>query len=148
MAEIIELPEAPHDNDEDPPHVLTERFMDHANAPRNMGRLDHPDGHAKGVGTCGDALTVYLSVSNHRITDIKQYPHGCTYTVACGSALSQLVREKSLAEALALTPEAVAAELGGLPADHMHCATLAVNTLGEAIDDYYQKIWGSTRKNR
>lgn len=147
MASIIELPETHHhDDDDEMPHVLSKRFMDHANAPRHMGSIENADGMAKGVGSCGDALTVYLTIRDHQIVDIKQHPHGCTYTVACGSAMSQLVRDKSLTAALTVTPDAVADELGGLPADHMHCAALAVNTLGEAIDDYYQKIWGRAEK--
>ena len=151
MAKVIDLPEAPHPeqpHDDDSHHIPGKRFMDHANAPRHMGRMDNSDGWAKGVGSCGDALTVYLKIQDHRITDIRQQPHGCTYTVACGSALSQLVRGKNLAAALEVTPDAVAAELDGLPDDHMHCAALAVNTLGEAIDDYYQTIWGNPQKNR
>jgi hypothetical protein len=57
------------------------------------------------------------------------------------------VSGKSLEEALCVSPEAVAAELGGLPEDHMHCASLAVNTLGEAIDDYYRQAWGNREKS-
>jgi len=134
------------DQHDDPPHLLSDRFIDHANQPRNMGTLDNADGAARGVGTCGDIITVFLSIRNHFITDIRQNPQGCTYTVACGSALSELVKGKRLPAALEITPEDVAKELGGLPEDHMHCAALAVNTLGEAIDDFYQKAWGHLRK--
>jgi nitrogen fixation NifU-like protein len=107
-----------------------------------MGTLPAANGYAKGVGICGDAIEVYLSVQDQRITDIRHDPHGCTYTVACGSAMTHLAHGRSLEDALKITPEDVAAELKGLPEDHMHCASLAVNTLGEAIDDFYQKVWG------
>lgn len=112
-----------------------------------MGRIENPDGMAKGIGSCGDAITVFLAVDGDRIFDIRQLPEGCTYTVACGSAMSSLAKSRKLAEALQISPEEVAAELGGLPEDHMHCASLAVNTLGEAIDDYYRKIWGKVDQN-
>ncbi|MBW2107249.1 MAG: iron-sulfur cluster assembly scaffold protein [Deltaproteobacteria bacterium] len=72
-------------------------------------------------------------------------PEGCVYTVASGSALTELARGNSLDEALKITPQDVATELGGLPKDHMHCAVLAVNTLGEAIENYYQQVWGTSR---
>jgi len=139
MDRQIELSEEGHEH---PPHLLDERFYVHANQPRNMGAIPQAEGKATGVGVCGDSIEIYLSIQDQEIANIGQIPHGCTYTVACGSAVSQLVRGKSLDDALKVTPEDVAAELGGLPEDHMHCASLAVNTLGEAIDDYYRKIWG------
>jgi nitrogen fixation NifU-like protein len=110
-----------------------------------MGGIPEAEGKATGVGVCGDSIEIFLSIQNQIIENIGQIPHGCTYTVACGSALSLLVKGKSLEAALTVTPEDVATELGGLPDDHMHCASLAVNTLGEAIDDYYRKIWGNRK---
>jgi nitrogen fixation NifU-like protein len=145
MATEIEFTENGH-NDH-PPHLLDERFYVHANQPRHMGGISKPEGKATGVGVCGDSIEIYLSIQNQAIVNIGQIPHGCIYTVACGSAVSQLVCGKSLEDALVVTPEAVAAELGGLPEDHMHCASLAVNTLGEAIDDYYRKAWGNRPKS-
>ena len=138
-----ELPEGGHDH---PHHLLDERFFQHANQPRNMGAIPKAEGKATGVGVCGDAIEIYLSIQDQRIVKIGHIPHGCTYTVACGSAVSLLVSDKNLDDALRVTPEDVAAELGGLPEDHMHCASLAVNTLGEAIDDYYRKVWGNPEK--
>jgi nitrogen fixation NifU-like protein len=138
----------PHERGNDhPPHLLDERFYVHANQPRNMGAIPKAEGKATGVGICGDSIEISLSILNQAIVNIGQIPHGCIYTVACGSAVSQLVSGKSLEDALGVTPEAVAAELGGLPEDHMHCASLAVNTLGEAIEDYYRKEWGNSGKN-
>ena len=136
------LPEKSHDHG---PHPLNEHFIIHANLPRHMGTLSHANGYAKGVGVRGDAIEVYLSINDQKITDIKHAPRGCAYTVACGSALSHLVYKRTLEEALEITPEDVAKELDGLPEDHMHCASLAVNTLGEAIDDFYQKVWGDKK---
>jgi nitrogen fixation NifU-like protein len=67
---------------------------------------------------------------------IKVFPHGCVYTLVCASAMSELAKGRDLDQALELDPEEVVAALGGLPKDHMYCARLAVNTLGEAIADY------------
>ncbi len=129
----------------DDPHLLNEHFIIHANLPRHMGTISNADGYAKGVGVCGDAIEVFLSIQGRKIENIRHAPRGCTYTVACGSAMSHLAYGRTLEKALKITPEDVAKELGGLPEDHMHCASLAVNTLGEAIDDFYQKAWGSRK---
>ena len=140
MEKNNQLPEDDHDHT-----LLSERFIRHANLPMHMGELPGANGKSKGVGTCGDVIEVYLSIHNQQITDIKYVPQGCIYTIACGNAMSLLVYGKSLEAALKITPEDVAKELDGLPEDHMHCASLAVNTLGEAIDDFYQKEWGNKR---
>ena len=83
-------------------------------------------------------MDVALRVDDGIITDIRVAPHGCIYTVACASAMSELARGRELDQALELDPQEVVAALGGLPEDHLHCARLAVNTLGEAISDYYR----------
>jgi nitrogen fixation NifU-like protein len=149
MANNNQLPETGHEHDhESDPHLLNEHFIVHANHPGHMGILSNANGYAKGVGVCGDAIEVYLSINDREITNIRHVPHGCIYTVACGSAMSHLVYGRTLAQALNLSPEDVAQELDGLPEDHMHCASLAVNTLGEAIDDYYQKVWGGKKTSQ
>jgi nitrogen fixation NifU-like protein len=124
---------------------LRDQIDSHASPLVNPGSLHEVNARAKAVGICGDSLEVQLSIHQDRITEIKQIPNGCTYTVACGSAMSHLVRGLSLEEALNVTPEDVATQLGNLPEDHMHCASLAVNALGEAIDDYYQKASGKAQ---
>lgn len=134
-----------HDHHDDDPHLLSKRFISHAQHPRHFGALARADGRATGVGVCGDAIEVSLAVKDGRIVDIRHAPKGCTYTVACGSAMCGLAHGLTLEDALKLTPEDVAEELDGLPADHLHCASLVINTLGEAMDDYYQKIWGRGR---
>jgi NifU-like protein involved in Fe-S cluster formation len=122
-------------------HRLSDQFIAHANSPENVGPLKQANGTAKGVGTCGDSVEIFIIVNGREIKDIKHIPNGCAYTIACGSALTTLVRGRPLDEALKVTPEDVANALGGLPEDHRHCAALAVNTMGEAIDDYYQHLW-------
>lgn len=144
MANFNQLSENNHNHDHDP-HLLNERFIVHANRPGHMGTLSGPDGYARGVGICGDAIEIFLLIQKNKIADIRHSPKGCTYTVACGSALCHLACGKTLEDALKILPEDIANELDGLPDDHMHCAALAVNTMGEAIDDFYQKIWGKKK---
>jgi nitrogen fixation NifU-like protein len=138
-----------HDHEDDDHlhgHNLDPKFFAHAQMPRNMGQVPNPNGRAVGIGSCGDQMEVTLEVVDNTIRRIRHLPRGCVYTVACGSAMSYLVSGRGLDEALALSPDEVAEELGGLPEDHRHCAALAVNTLGEAIDDYYQTVWGARAK--
>ncbi len=115
-----------------------ERFASLARQPKNIGSIKDPSGMGNAVGQCGDSMEVFLRVDNGVIADIGVVPHGCIYTWVCASAMSELVKGKEIDEALYLEPDEVAAALGGLPDDHMHCARLAVNTLGEAIADYYK----------
>jgi len=118
---------------------LNNRFIRHVNIPSNLGTLENPSGLAVGVGQCGDSIEVTLRVSGERITEIRHMPRGCAFTIACASAMTELSRNRTLEQALELSPQDVEAELGGLPEDHLHCARLAVNTLGEAIADCYRR---------
>jgi nitrogen fixation NifU-like protein len=124
-----------------PPHSHHPKFQAHLDAPCNIGTLVSPDGQATGVGSCGDSVQVLLKVKEETISEIRCRYKGCQYTLACASAVGKLAHGRTLAQALKLEPADVVAELGSLPEDHLHCARLAVNTLGEAIDDFYQKRW-------
>jgi nitrogen fixation protein NifU and related proteins len=121
------------------PGQVGEGFLCLARQPKNIGHLDNPHGTGKAVGQCGDSMELSLCVDNGVIADIKVAPHGCVYTLVCASAISELAKGRDLDQALELEPRDVVTALGGLPEDHMHCARLAVNTLGEAIADYYQR---------
>lgn len=116
-----------------------EQFLILARFPKNIGMIDNPSGKGTAVGQCGDAIEVSLRVETGAIADIKVMPRGCIYTLVCASAMSELAKGRNLDQALELEPQDVVAALGGLPEDHLHCARLAVNTLGEAIADYYGK---------
>jgi nitrogen fixation NifU-like protein len=118
---------------------LDDRFIRHVNVPSNLGVIELPSGRALGVGQCGDSVEVTLRVMDQRIADIRCRPRGCAFTIACASAMSELARHRTLEDALEISPQDVEAELGGLPEDHLHCARLAVNTLGEAIADCYRQ---------
>jgi nitrogen fixation NifU-like protein len=112
---------------------LGSKFFSHASAPLNLGTLDTPDGTGRLVGQCGDAIRVDIGLKDDVIDRIRVLPEGCVFTRACASALSSLVQGRTLEEALEIEPEDVRDVLGELPEDHMHCARLAVNTLGEAV---------------
>jgi nitrogen fixation NifU-like protein len=119
--------------------TISHVFLAHAQDPRNMGELESANGLAVGIGACGDTLAVQIRVSNNIIEEIKCLPNGCIYTVVCASVMAEMAKKRRLEDALALQPEDIDTLLGGLPSDHLHCARLAVNSLGEAIDDYYRR---------
>jgi nitrogen fixation NifU-like protein len=121
------------------PEEMRDQFLRTARNPKNIGFLDHPNGQGVAVGKCGDSIEVSLRVESGSISDIKVYPKGCVYTLVCASAMSEMAKGRDLDKALELEPDDVAEALGGLPEDHLHCARLAVNTLGEAIADYYRR---------
>jgi len=121
------------------------RFWRHAREPQNLGSCRHPTASAVGTGSCGDKIKVDIVVKDNVLATVKCLPEGCVYTVACASAMSVLATGCNTEQALKLQPENVSDELGGLPADHLHCARLAINTLGEAIAEYYRKALATRR---
>jgi nitrogen fixation protein NifU and related proteins len=127
------------DGDFPMPGEVGEQFLQVARSPKNLGSLDNPSGHGAALGKCGDSIEVSLKIESGAIADIKVVPRGCVYTLVCASAMSELAKGRDLEQALDLEPHDVADALGGLPEDHLHCARLAVNTLGEAIADYYRR---------
>ncbi len=122
------------------PGEVGEQFLCLARYPKNIGSLDNPSGKGAAVGQCGDSIEVSLQIETGAIAAIKVLPRGCIYTLVCASAMSELAKGRNLDQALELEPQDVVTALGGLPEDHLHCARLAVNTLGEAIADYYGKV--------
>ncbi|MCL5405559.1 MAG: iron-sulfur cluster assembly scaffold protein [Deltaproteobacteria bacterium] len=117
-----------------------ENFLRLAKQPENIGSMENSNGKANAVGQCGDSIEVFLKITNETIHDIKVAPHGCIYTWVCASAMSEMAKGRHIDDALRIEPDEIASALDGLPEDHMHCARLAVNTLGEAIADYYKTI--------
>jgi nitrogen fixation NifU-like protein len=118
---------------------VNSHFARHVNLPSNIGIIEDPSGRALGVGRCGDSIEVALRVEGERIAEIRCLPRGCAFTIACASAMSELAESRTLEQALDISPEDVETELGRLPEDHLHCARLAVNTLGEAVADFYRR---------
>jgi nitrogen fixation protein NifU and related proteins len=121
--------------------MYTEKVMDHFRNPRNMGEIKNPDGFGKvGNPKCGDVMAIYIRVKNEKIIDIKFKTFGCVAAIATSSILTEMVKGKTINEALKKTRDDVANELGGLPAIKMHCSNLAADALKEAIKDYKSKI--------
>jgi nitrogen fixation NifU-like protein len=123
------------------PGEVGEQFLCLARSPKNIGLLDNPSGKGAAVGQCGDSIEVSLRIETGAIAEIKVLPRGCVYTLVCASAMSELAKGRNVDHALELEPHDVVDALGGLPEDHLHCARLAVNTLGEAIADYYRRAY-------
>lgn len=115
---------------------FTNEFLTHAYTPQNVGVLTVPDGYGAPKGACGDTLEIGLKVRDDVIDQAVFLTDGCAHTIACGSVITGLARGRTVTDALDLTAEDVAAELGGLPRDHVHCARLAVTTLKLAVKDY------------
>ncbi|NLY74184.1 MAG: Fe-S cluster assembly scaffold protein NifU [Firmicutes bacterium] len=120
--------------------MYSEKVMDHFQNPRNVGELEDPDGVGEvGNAVCGDIMKIYLKVEDDRIKDIKFKTFGCGAAIATSSMVTEMVKGKSLDEALAVTNRAVAEALGGLPPQKMHCSNLAADALHKAIEDYRAK---------
>ena len=120
--------------------IYTEKLKDHFFNPRNVGELKDADG----VGTvgnpvCGDVMTIYIKVKNKKIDNIKFKTFGCAAAIATSSILTEMAKGKKLDEALRITRDDVANELGGLPEIKLHCSNLAADALREAIKNYKKK---------
>ncbi len=117
--------------------MYSEKVMDHFSNPRNVGEIPG----ANGVGTvgnakCGDIMRMFLKVENGIIVDVKFKTFGCGAAIATSSMATEMVKGKSLKEALQLTNKAVAEALDGLPPVKMHCSLLAEEAIHAAVEDY------------
>ena len=121
----------------------SKKVMEHFFNPRNVGELKDADGVGEvGNPRCGDIMKMYIKVKNNVITDIKFLTFGCGAAVATSSMVTELVKGKTLDEALKITNRVVADALGGLPPLKMHCSNLAEAGVKAAIDDYRKKHEG------
>jgi nitrogen fixation NifU-like protein len=120
--------------------LFSAKVLEEARRPQNMGVMLDPDGHALVCGPCGDTMEMFLRVQDSRIEVAAFMTDGCGPTVACGSMLTQMAQGKSLEEAAAIEVADVIIALAGLPPEHVHCATLAVHTLQEAMADHQQEV--------
>ena len=119
----------------------TEQVMDHFRNPRNMGEMED----ASGVGTvgnakCGDIMRFYIKVENDVIVDVKFKTFGCGAAIATSSKATELIKGKTIDEALKVTNQAVMEALGGLPPVKVHCSVLAEEALQAAIQDYKDRM--------
>ncbi len=118
----------------------SEKVMDHFSNPRNVGEIKDASGVGEvGNPVCGDMMKFYIKVENNIIKDVKFKTFGCGAAIAVSSMVSEMAIGKTIEEALALTNEAVAKELGGLPPNKLHCSNLGADALHKAIEDYKNK---------
>ncbi|MDA8388311.1 MAG: Fe-S cluster assembly scaffold protein NifU [Nitrospiraceae bacterium] len=120
--------------------MYSEKLMDHFTNPRNVGEIADADGVGEeGNPTCGDVMKITIKVKDGRIEDAKFRTFGCGAAIAVSSMVTEMVKGKTLEEALSITKEAVADALGGLPPQKMHCSNLGSDALRLAIEDYRRK---------
>jgi len=119
----------------------TEKVMDHFLNPRNIGKIEDADAVAEiGNATCGDIIKLYLKITpDGVIENITFQTFGCGAAIATSSMTTEMVKGKTIDEALEITREQVADELGGPPANKMHCSNLAADALHKAIKEYKAK---------
>jgi len=121
--------------------LYNETVLDHFHNPRNVGELDDPDGVGEvGNPVCGDVMRIEIKVKDDRIEDIKFRTFGCGAAIATSSMVTEMVKGKTLEEALAVSNRMVAQALGGLPKQKMHCSNLAADALHKAIEDYRRRL--------
>jgi len=106
--------------------------------PNNFRNMKSPDALGKVKGSCGDTVKITLSVENGIIKDACFWTDGCGASIACNNMLTNMIKGKTMEEASAITSATLLENLDGLPKEHTHCATLAVNTLHNAIEDYHK----------
>ena len=120
--------------------LYSEKVMDHFRNPRNVGVIEDADGIGEvGNPVCGDIMKMYLKVDGDVITDVKFKTFGCGSAIATSSMATELIKGKTLDEALELTNKAVVDALDGLPARKIHCSVLAEDAIKAAMVDYYEK---------
>ena len=114
--------------------------MDHFMNPRNVGEIAEADGVGEvGNAKCGDIMKIYLKIKDGKIDDVKFETFGCASAIASSSMATELIKGKTIDEALAVTNKQVVDELDGLPAHKLHCSVLAEEAVKSAIEDYYDK---------
>jgi len=118
----------------------SEKVMEHFLNPHNVGELPDADGIGNvGNPVCGDIMRLYIKVQDGRIVDARFKTFGCGAAIATSSMVTDLVKGKTLDEALQISNKAVAEALGGLPKVKMHCSVLAEEALRAAIEDYRKR---------
>ncbi|UMZ74891.1 Fe-S cluster assembly scaffold protein NifU [Natranaerofaba carboxydovora] len=118
--------------------MYNEKVMEHFQNPRNVGEIEEPDGIGEvGNMSCGDIMRITLKIDeNEVIEDIKFKTFGCAAAIATTSMVTELVKGKTIDEALQVSNKDVADELGGLPKEKLHCSNLAADAIHKAINNY------------
>lgn len=114
--------------------------MDHFKNPRNVGIIDNADGIGEvGNAKCGDIMKMYLKIRDDKIEDIKFETFGCASAIATSSKATEMIKGKTISQALALTNKDVMDALGGLPQHKIHCSVLAEEAVKSAVKNYYDR---------
>ena len=122
--------------------LYSDKVMDHFQHPRNVGKLPDADGVGEvGNAKCGDIMRMYIQVDPETqvITDVKFNTFGCGSAIASSSMATEMIKGKTVDEALAVTNRQVVDALGGLPAHKLHCSVLAEESIKSAVKDYYDR---------
>lgn len=120
--------------------MYNNKVVDHFSNPRNVGELADADGIGEtGSFKCGDTMKLYIKVKDERIEEVRFQTYGCGAAIASSSMLTEMVKGKTLDEAMQITNKQVSDELGGLPPLKLHCSNLAADALHNAISDYRNK---------
>ena len=120
--------------------IYSEKVMDHFSNPRNVGEIPDASGIGEvGNSKCGDIMKMYIKIDGDKITDVKFKTFGCGAAIATSSMATELIKGKTIKEALQLTNKAVMEALDGLPPVKVHCSVLAEQAIKAAISDYYTR---------
>ena len=120
--------------------LYSEKVMDHFTHPRNVGVIENADGVGEvGNAKCGDIMKIYLKIENDIVVDVKFETFGCGSAIASSSMATEMIKGKSIQDAMQLTNKAVAEALDGLPLHKMHCSVLAEEAIKNALKDYYDR---------
>lgn len=120
--------------------LYSDIVMDHFMHPRNVGEIENPDGVGQvGNAKCGDIMKMYLKIRDNVIQDVKFETFGCGSAIASSSMATEMIKGKTVDEALAVTNKQVVDALGGLPAYKLHCSVLAEESIKAAVKNYYDR---------
>ncbi|MDE6763659.1 MAG: Fe-S cluster assembly scaffold protein NifU [Oscillospiraceae bacterium] len=120
--------------------LYSDKVMEHFANPRNVGEIEDADGIGEvGNAKCGDIMKMYIKVNDGCISDVKFRTFGCGAAVATSSMATEMIKGKSISDALKLTNKAVVEALDGLPDSKLHCSVLAEQAMKSAISDYYKR---------
>ncbi|RKZ02211.1 MAG: Fe-S cluster assembly scaffold protein NifU [Candidatus Hydrothermota bacterium] len=127
--------------------MYSDKVIEHFMHPRNVGKIEDADGVGKvGNPVCGDVMWIYIKVKDGKIVDCRFETFGCAAAIASSSVTTEMIKGKTIEEALKITNKAVAEALGGLPPQKMHCSLLAEQGIKAAIEDYMRRRKGEEEK--
>ena len=115
-------------------------IMDHLKNPRNKGEMEDPDGVGEAQNpVCGDTMRIFIKVESERIIDVTFLAFGCSAAIASSSLTTEILKGKTINEALSISNEYISEAMGRLPPSKIHCSILAEKAIKEAIKDYWRK---------